>query len=69
MTTKFEPGDRVIYVPYHAEGDKNHPDCERGTVSSARDGIVFVRFYDSRGNLAMASQACYPDTVFKENDV
>lgn len=33
----FQAGDRVVYVPTHAEGDRNHPDCERGKVSSVND--------------------------------
>lgn len=42
---EFEKGDRVRYVPGHAEGDYNHPDCEDGIVSSVRDETrVFVKY-------------------------
>lgn len=37
-------GDRVIYIPAYACRDPYHPDCERGVVSSLRDGIVFVKY-------------------------
>ena len=42
----FKPGDWVVYVPSHAHGDKDHPDCERGTVTSVGEtsGLVFVRY-------------------------
>ena len=29
----FPKGMRVIYIPMHAEGNRNHPDCEHGVVS------------------------------------
>jgi hypothetical protein len=41
-TADFHPGDRVLYVPNHAHGDKTHPDCERGVVSSTNQTYVFV---------------------------
>jgi hypothetical protein len=45
-------GDRVAYVPYHANGDLNHPDVEHGTISSIKEFMptdipryhYFVRF-------------------------
>lgn len=45
-TARFKPGDWVVYVPGHALGDKFHPDCERGTVTSIKEeaGLVFVRY-------------------------
>lgn len=43
---KFKPGDWVVYVPNHANGDVMHADCERGTVASVGEtsGLVFVRY-------------------------
>ncbi len=42
---QFKPGDRVVYLPTHADGDVDHPDCEWGTVSSiGRVENVFVKF-------------------------
>lgn len=45
MPSQFVERERVIYVPTHAEGDINHPDCEHGAVSSiGQIGNVFVKF-------------------------
>lgn len=46
---KFEVGDAVLYVPDHANGNEDHPDCERGVVSSIRENgngtqLIWVRF-------------------------
>jgi len=66
----FTPGDRVIYVPMHAHGNRTHADCERGKVSSVNDaGTVFVRFDRSVARLGWdgaTSQGCYPDTLVHE---
>ena len=40
----FKKGDRVIYIPSHASGDKQHPDCEKGVVSSVSQAFVFVKY-------------------------
>jgi hypothetical protein len=41
----FKPGERVVYVPLHANGNLGHPDCEQGTVVSVNDwDIVLVKF-------------------------
>ena len=37
-------GDRVAYIPYHANGNINHPDVEYGEVTSMNKEYVFVRF-------------------------
>lgn len=39
----FKRGDLVLYVPGHAHGDVNHPDIERGVVSSQNGKFVFVK--------------------------
>lgn len=36
-------GDKVLYVPGHANGDMLHRDCEEGTVSSIGP-LIFVKF-------------------------
>ncbi len=53
----FTVGQHVRYVPYHAHGDLNHPDCENGVVSSISDKYVFVRFKGPNG------EACKPDQL------
>lgn len=59
-------GMRVLYLPRHAQGNKNHPDCEEGTVSSINDRFVFVRF-DKQvmrfGWSGATSQACVPSDL------
>lgn len=41
-------GQRVRYVPAHAHGDENHPDCESGIVRSFNmSGEPFV-VYDNK---------------------
>jgi len=45
----FKQGDEIIYIPYHANGDKNHPDCERGFVTSIKGDTIFCRFYIKNG--------------------
>lgn len=40
-------GAIVTYVPSHANGNINHPDCERGRVKSWNDGGVFVDYIKS----------------------
>lgn len=50
----FKPGDPVRYVPGHAHGDAQHPDCEAGVVTSTNPRYVFVRFGGKQ------SQACDP---------
>lgn len=43
----IKTGARVRYVPGHAKGDSNHPDCEDGIVRSFNpDGKPFV-VYDN----------------------
>lgn len=65
---QFSVGQHVRYVPYHAQGNAAHPDCENGIVTSIRthsllDGqlfyepVIFVRF---RGE---TSQGCKADQL------
>lgn len=66
----FNSGDPVRYIPRHAHGDINHPDCENGIVSSRNDEFVFVRYYarvngkESAG-LRATAQATYPADLVK----
>lgn len=64
----FRPGNEVTYIPLHAEGDVDHPDCEDGFVSSISPGgeTVFVRFF-RRGDIALRtianSESCPPERL------
>ena len=63
----FKAEDNIIYVPMHAEGNKNHPDCEHGYVTSTNSKFVFCRFYDKHDRLRTVanSEACRPEDLVK----
>ena len=58
LAARFPAGKHVRYVPYHAEGDIQHPDCENGIVSSVRGTTIFVRF-----GLGDTAQGCKEDQL------
>lgn len=60
-TADFHEGEHVLYVPNHAHGDRKHPDCERGVVTSTNEVNVFVR-YEGRTQ----SQATSPEDLVKD---
>ncbi len=62
----IQPGDRVIYIPAHAEGDINHPDCGIGIVKSKNDKFVFVN-YTRNGILQQTAQATDPSDLIYNN--
>jgi hypothetical protein len=65
---EFQPDEEVLYVPYHAHHDEEHPDCEAGVVSSTNDTYVFVRFKRADGTLKQQAQACKPDQLVKRSN-
>jgi hypothetical protein len=50
----FCPGQRVRYIPRHANGDYWHPDCANGCVSSVNEQFVFVK-YDNAAHGTMCT--------------
>jgi hypothetical protein len=69
MCEALKVGERVIYVPRHAEGDVAHPDCERGTVTSIRGETVWVRFDANVAALGWdgaTSKSCYDWSLVPE---
>lgn len=44
MSKDYRKGDKVRYVPNHANGDTKHPDCVNGVVSSVNEKFVFVKY-------------------------
>lgn len=64
-------GQRVCYVPNHANGDLAHPDCECGTVSSVNHKYVFVKFDKQVRKLGFdgtTSQSCDPSDIHEINE-
>lgn len=49
-------GARVRYVPNHAHGDLNHPDCELGIVTSWNEAAVFVRYGEQPNSKATSAE-------------
>jgi hypothetical protein len=69
----FRQGDRVAYIPSHAEGDMNSPDIERGVVSSTNATFVFVKFDNAvtemiTGLEPYTSQSCRPENLVHLGD-
>lgn len=65
MTTyHYQIGDKVYYVPDHANGDIKHKDVERGTITDITADYIFVKF-DHQLNLDHGS-ACHPRNIVKE---
>jgi len=58
----FDHGQNVRYIPYHANGDPTHEDCENGMVKSKNDSFIFVR-YIKNGILQETAQATKPDQL------
>lgn len=57
---------RVRYVPNHARGDRSHPDCENGRISSVNTVNVFVRFdkhFARHGWEGTTAQSCDPESL------
>ena len=46
--TVIARGTQILYVPMHAQGDTNHPDCEAGFVTSVRGDVAFCRYWNKR---------------------
>lgn len=64
--SKFHAGLRVKYIPGHAYGNGDHPDCEIGTVSSTNHKYVFVKFdkqLEKFGWDGTTSQSCDPSDL------
>ncbi len=58
----FRPGMAVRYVPYHAKGNQNAPDCEDGVVIGTSDKYVFVKYAGRGGAQATRPEYLVPRT-------
>lgn len=73
-SSDFHRADRVAYIPGEAykdgKPDMQHPNIERGSVSSTNDKYVFVKFDKQVSKLGWdgtTSQSCSPDDLLIEN--
>jgi len=64
----FKKGDRVMYIPSHAEGDMRHKDSQKGVVSSKNDTWVFVK-YDWAGCIMTTGDEPYTAQATKPGDL
>lgn len=66
----YKPGIPIIYVPTHANGDKNHPDVERGYIYWYNGGrSVFCKFYHKNSKelrTTSCSEMCNIEDVFED---
>jgi len=67
-STDFKKGDQVLYVPYHAHGNRQHKDCQKGVVSSTNDENVFVKYNNlmcimTTGDEPYTAQATRPEDL------
>lgn len=69
METKdFVKGEKVKYIPNHAEGNPKHPDCQNGVVSSINDTFVFVK-YDNLMGIMITGDEPYTAQATKPEDL
>ena len=54
---KLEKGTQIIYIPTHAKGDKNHPDCENGFVTSVQGDSAFCRYWSKQDSTKLRTKA------------
>ena len=58
---ELHEGMPVLYIPPHAQGDRTHPDCQRGIVTSKSATQVFVQFGTDRYSNATLPALLVPD--------
>lgn len=67
----WPPKTQIVYIPTHAKGNPEHPDCEYGFVTSQNDDYVFCRFW-MKGQFSHSkmelrtkanSEACRPEDL------
>lgn len=68
LKNEFRKGDRVTYTPTHTSGNKNHPDCRHGVVSSMHDGYIFVK-YDNKVQKMVTGDEPYTSQATSRKDL
>ena len=65
--TDFKKGDKVRYVPNHANGDTLHPDCENGVVSTTNEKFVFVKYDNAMCTMTTGDEPYTAQATKREN--
>lgn len=60
-------GQRVKYIPAHAQGDPNHKDCETGVVKSKNDIYIFVIYDNLMGVMTTGDEPYTPAATRPED--
>jgi hypothetical protein len=58
---EIHEGMQVLYIPPHAKGERTHPDCQQGIVTSKNTTHVFVRYGTDRHSNATLPALLVPD--------
>jgi len=67
LNEDFEKGDKVRYIPNHADGDDGHTDCEDGVVSSTNKKFVFVKYNDQMCIMTSGDEPYTAQATKREN--
>lgn len=70
--SEFQLGDRVIYIPAHAAGDRNNKDCQSGVVSSYVRVVhtnlyVFVKYDNATQKMITGDEPCTATATNEKN--
>ncbi len=66
-TEDFKHGDKVRYVPNHANGDAQHVDCQDGIVSSTNEKFVFVKYNNAMCIMTTGDESYTAQATKREN--
>jgi len=67
VTEDFKRGDKVRYVPNHADGDTQHPDCQNGVVSSTNEKFVFVKYDNAMCTMTTGEESYTAQATKRDN--
>ena len=63
----YKKGDKVRYVPNHANGDVHHKDCQNGVVSSTNERFVFVKYDNAMCTMTTGDEPYTAQATKREN--
>jgi len=59
-------GTQIVYIPQHAEGDRNHKDVEEGFVTSVRGNSAFCRYWSKYDRYQLRTKANSESTSIRD---